>query len=77
MFLTDAPVLDELFRLTKMADVFKWLESLGFGQYAGAFEENAVDWEVLPELNHELLRELGVTAVGHRVRILKGEPIAA
>ncbi len=54
-----------------MADVSKWLESLGLGQYAGEFEENAIDWEVLPELNYELLRELGVTAVGHRVRILK------
>jgi hypothetical protein len=39
-----------------MADVSKWLESLGLGQYAGPFKENAIDWETLPELDNELLR---------------------
>lgn len=51
--------------------VTRWLEKLGLGQYARTFVENAVDWSTLSELDHELLKELGVTAVGHRVAILK------
>jgi hypothetical protein len=54
-----------------MSDVRRWLDSLGFDQYADLFEENAVDWATLPELDHDLLKEVGVKAVGHRVAILK------
>ena len=51
-------------------DVTKWLQGLGLGQYAKAFEEGAIDWEVLPSLDHEILKELGVKPPGHRLRIL-------
>jgi class 3 adenylate cyclase/predicted ATPase len=54
-----------------MTDVGQWLGSLGLGQYAEAFEENAIAWATLPELDHELLKEVGVKPVGHRVAILK------
>lgn len=54
-----------------MIDIRQWLDSLGLGQYADAFEKNAIDQEILLELNHELLKEVGVTAIGHRVAILK------
>lgn len=54
-----------------MTDVRKWLDSLGLGQFGDAFAENAIDWELLPELNHELLEAMGISAVGHRMRILK------
>lgn len=52
-------------------DVTTWLEKLGLGQYAEAFEDNDIGWSTLPELNHDLLREIGVKSVGHRVAILK------
>ena len=29
--------------------VGKWLEVLGLGELAAAFEENAIDWEVIPD----------------------------
>jgi class 3 adenylate cyclase len=51
--------------------VAKWLEQLGLGQYAEAFEENAIGLEHLPDLDHETLKELGIRAVGHRMTILK------
>jgi class 3 adenylate cyclase/predicted ATPase len=54
-----------------MTDIGQWLDSLGLGQYAEAFEDNAVAWATLPELDHELLKEVGVKPVGHRVTILK------
>ena len=46
------------------------LESLGLGEYAAAFRDNAVDAEVLPELTAEDLKEMGIAAVGHRRKIL-------
>ena len=29
--------------------VTPWLEQLGLGQYAAVFEENDLDWELLPK----------------------------
>jgi hypothetical protein len=46
------------------------LRSLGLGKYEAAFRENEIDETVLPSLTHETLKELGVTAVGHRLKLL-------
>jgi class 3 adenylate cyclase/tetratricopeptide (TPR) repeat protein len=50
--------------------VADWLDGLGLGQYARAFEENAIGADMLAELNADDLRELGVVKLGHRKRIL-------
>src|SRR5690242_1967934 len=51
-------------------DVAAWLRALGLDQYEAAFRENAVDAEVLPTLTADDLKDLGVTLVGHRRRLL-------
>ena len=51
-------------------DVVVWLRSFGLGKYEAAFRENEIDETVLPSLTHETLKELGVTAVGHRLKLL-------
>src|SRR6201984_1038750 len=51
-------------------DILVWLRSLGLGKYEAAFRENEIDETVLPSLTHETLKELGVTAVGHRLKLL-------
>ena len=51
-------------------DVVVWLRGLGLGKYEAAFRENEIDETVLPSLTHETLKELGVTAVGHRLKLL-------
>jgi class 3 adenylate cyclase len=51
-------------------DIVVWLRSLGLGRYEVAFRENEIDETVLPSLTHEILKELGVTAIGHRLRLL-------
>ena len=56
-------------------DVADWLRTLGLEQYEAPFRENAVDAELLPTLTADDLKELGVTSVGHRRRLL--EAIAA
>ncbi len=51
-------------------DVVAWLHSLGLSRYEAAFRENRIDFEVLPKLTAEDLRELGVVAIGDRRKIL-------
>jgi class 3 adenylate cyclase/predicted ATPase len=51
-------------------DLGCWLRSLGLGQYEDAFRENAIDSEVLPALTVDDLKDLGVTKIGHRRRLL-------
>jgi class 3 adenylate cyclase len=51
-------------------DVVVWLRGLGLGKYEAAFRENEIDETVLPSLTNENLKELGVTALGHRLKLL-------
>src|SRR5215468_6683285 len=51
-------------------DVVVWLRGLGLGKYETSFRENEIDETVLPSLTHENLKELGVTALGHRLKLL-------
>ena len=48
----------------------EWLRRLGLSQYERAFVDNAIDAEVLAKLTVEDLKELGVTLVGHRRKLL-------
>jgi class 3 adenylate cyclase len=56
-------------------DTSEWLRGLDLGQYVSAFAENEIDWQVLPKLTANDLKDIGVAAVGHRRRLL--EAIAA
>jgi class 3 adenylate cyclase len=51
-------------------DAVVWLRGLGLGKYEAAFRDNDIDETVLPSLTHENLKELGVTSLGHRVKLL-------
>jgi len=51
-------------------EIADWLRELGLEQYAPAFRDNAIDARVLPSLTAEDLKDLGVTLVGHRRRLL-------
>ena len=48
-----------------------WLEKLGLGQYAQCFAENDIDFALLTKLTDADLKELGVTSLGHRKRLLE------
>ncbi len=52
-------------------DVVDWLRGLGLEQYVAAFRENAVTADLLPDLTPQDLKEIGITAVGHRRRLLQ------
>ncbi len=50
--------------------VLAWLENLGLGIYRDSFQNNAISWDVLPELNEADLEALGVL-LGHRKQLLR------
>ena len=60
-------------------DIGQWLRGLGLQSYEQAFRDNGVDLDVLPRLTADDLKEIGVSAVGHRRKILDavGELMAA
>src|SRR5690348_3707468 len=51
--------------------IVEWLEKLGLGQYAQRFAENDIDFGLLTKLTDANLKELGVTSLGHRMRLLE------
>ncbi|HEY3718546.1 MAG TPA: AAA family ATPase, partial [Roseiarcus sp.] len=51
-------------------DVGEWLRRLGLGQYEAAFRDSEIDADVLPELEDQHLKDLGVS-LGHRLKILR------
>jgi class 3 adenylate cyclase/tetratricopeptide (TPR) repeat protein len=51
-------------------DVGGWLRSLGLGQYEANFQDNKIDADVLPQLTADDLKDIGVSAVGDRRRLL-------
>jgi len=51
-------------------NIAAWLRSLGLERYEAAFRDNEIDGTVLPSLTAEDLKDLGVTIVGHRRKLL-------
>ena len=50
--------------------IARWLKQQGLAQYARAFKEHHIGFDILPELRDEDLKELGVP-LGDRKRLLK------
>ena len=53
-----------------MSDIRQWLEDLGLGQYADAFEREEVDLDTLPDLTEPMLKEMGLP-IGPRAKVLR------
>jgi class 3 adenylate cyclase len=51
-------------------EIAAWLRSLGLERYEPAFREHEIDWEALPKLTADDLKDLGVVLGGHRRRLL-------
>ena len=55
-----------------MDDVCQWLTQEGLGRFIEIFRDNAVDGDCLLTLDNTLLKDdLGISALGHRSRIMK------
>jgi class 3 adenylate cyclase/predicted ATPase len=51
-------------------DVGAWLRSLGLEQYEANFRDNKIDADLLPRLTDLGLKDIGVSALGDRLRLL-------
>ena len=51
-------------------DIGQWLRNLGLQSYEQAFRDNGVDLGILSSLTADDLTEIGVSAVGHRRKLL-------
>ena len=51
-------------------DLANWLDEIGLGKYAEAFEDNHVDGAMLRRLTEADLIEIGVKSVGHRRKLV-------
>ena len=51
-------------------DVGSWLRSLGLGQYEANFRDNKIDADLLTRLTDAGLKDIGVSALGDRIRLL-------
>ena len=51
-------------------DVGEWLRGLGLGQYEAIFRDNKIDADLLPRLTDAGLKDIGVSALGDRLRLL-------
>ena len=64
-----------------MTGIAEWLASIGLGEYADRFRENAIDLSVVRDLTEQDLKDLGVL-LGHRRKLLRaiaeldGPPLA-
>ena len=52
-----------------MSAVRNWLEAIGLGRYADAFEANDIDTDLLAQIDDQMLKDIGVPSAGHRLRI--------
>jgi len=50
--------------------ISEWLEQLGLGQYASNFIDNDIDVQLLAQLTDADLKELGISSLGHRKKIV-------
>jgi class 3 adenylate cyclase/predicted ATPase len=50
--------------------VSEWLEQLGLEQYASNFSDNDIDAQLLAQLKDADLKEIGISSLGHRKKIL-------
>jgi class 3 adenylate cyclase/predicted ATPase len=51
-------------------DIAAWLRELGLERYEQVLRDNDIDAKVLPHLTAEDLKDIGITSVGHRRRLL-------
>jgi hypothetical protein len=51
-------------------NVGDWLRGLGLGQYEERFRDNKIDADLLPRLTVDDLKDIGVSVVGDRRRLL-------
>jgi class 3 adenylate cyclase len=58
-------------------DIGEWLRGLGLGQYEANFRDNKINAHLLPRLTNDDLKDIGVSALGDRRRLLDAIAVLA
>ena len=59
-------------RLGETLTVSGFLTTVGLEQLDDIFDREKITMDILVEMNHDDLKEIGITAYGHRHKIIKG-----
>ena len=54
-----------------MSDIADWLNRIGLGHFADAFQSNGIDFDSLPEMTNDDLKDIGVAKLSDRKQLLK------
>jgi hypothetical protein len=54
-----------------VSEVREWLKGIGLGQYTDVFDANEIDPDLLGQIDDQMLKDIGVSVGGHRLRIRK------
>ena len=63
--------MDALYMDADMASIRVWLEKRGLGEWAPTFEQHQISFEILGDLSLELLKEMGLVAIGPRLAVFR------
>lgn len=64
-------LLEKTITSWSVEDVIEWLKHINFSQYEKEFQENDISGDILIHLDHESLKEIGISSAGHRLTFLK------
>ena len=70
MLETQRHLKDDKWTRVRTMDIAGWLRNLGLERYAKVFIENAIEYDVLPDLTEGDLEKLGMP-LGDRKRLIK------
>ena len=63
--------MDALYMDVDMVSIRAWLEKRGLSEWAPTFETHQVTFEILGDLNLELLKEMGLVNIGPRLAVYR------
>jgi class 3 adenylate cyclase/tetratricopeptide (TPR) repeat protein len=52
-----------------VSEILTWLDGIGLAQYAKVFETNDIDISLLAQVDDQVLKDIGISSAGHRLRI--------
>lgn len=52
-----------------MNSIAQWLSAIGLERYTAAFSENDIDFDLLAQVDDQLLKDIGIASAGHRLRL--------
>ena len=63
-----------LWGISNLTPIFAWLSGLELTDYITAFASNRIEFGQIAELDKDDLKEIGITVLGHRKKILGNLP---